>query len=697
MKIIQINPGLLPIPPNGWGAVEKIIWETHQAYLSLGYESEIKYLDEISPNEEDIIHIHVANLANLAHERGIKYYFTMHDHHAFLYGKESQVYKENLQAIKNAQKAFVPAVYLIEYFDNIPEYFSHGVNMQYFQYKKRDIEDSILCVANNGYIFDQTVDRKGFRRAVEAAKSLNLPITICGPENNKNFFDKNKDLLEYKKLTVLYNLNEEELLKQYYNHTIFLHLSELEAGQPNLTLLEAKSTGMHVIGTFENSNNYFKNFMILTDRNNIEHIIFSIKTCLNSEAGRLSHTYNWLEKSQEMINNYLYEKNDFRNQLDSIYNFSKKLNFPSAKKKLNINYNFINGAFLEIKGGSSDIDYKIQFINKTTNNIEYEDTIKTNHWVKAAKQYYVNWRIKISYKEEELIIDMDLKDKRVYIALDSKAVGDTLSWFPYVKEFQKKHNCKIICSTFHNNLFKKQYENEDFQFIEPGEKVDNIYAQYTIGWFYNNGKINLLKNPKEVKNQPLTKTSSDILGLYPYIELKPLLNLKYPPKEKLICIAIHGSAQAKYWNNPTGWQELVDELKSKGYRIVLISKEEDGYMGNKHPTGIEQISGNLQDTIDLLERAYMFIGISSGLSWLSWAVGTMTVLISGFSEAYTEGTFNTIRITAPPYKCSGCFNTDPLDAGDWNWCPRYKGTDKQFECSKLITSKMVLDKINPYL
>ena len=30
MKIIQVNLGLLPIPPNGWGAVEKIIWDYYQ-------------------------------------------------------------------------------------------------------------------------------------------------------------------------------------------------------------------------------------------------------------------------------------------------------------------------------------------------------------------------------------------------------------------------------------------------------------------------------------------------------------------------------------------------------------------------------------------------------------------------------------------------------------------------------------------
>jgi len=34
-----------------------------------------------------------------------------------------------------------------------------------------------------------------------------------------------------------------------------------------------------------------------------------------------------------------------------------------------------------------------------------------------------------------------------------------------------------------------------------------------------------------------------------------------------------------------------------------------------------------------------------------------------------------------------------LDPSDWNWCPDYKGTERQFECSKMITSNMVIEKI----
>ena len=63
-----------------------------------------------------------------------------------------------------------------------------------------------------------------------------------------------------------------------------------------------------------------------------------------------------------------------------------------------------------------------------------------------------------------------------------------------------------------------------------------------------------------------------------YKEIKPKLeDRKVKKDDKLITIAIHGTAQPKYWNNPTGWQDVVDYLKSKGYDVVLYSRENDGY------------------------------------------------------------------------------------------------------------------------
>ena len=83
MKVAQVTPGLIPIPPNGWGAVEKIIWEYKQNLDRMGIQTDIKYLNEVIPNEYDIVHIHMNTksgvIAWAAKKSGIKH-IIIHSH-----------------------------------------------------------------------------------------------------------------------------------------------------------------------------------------------------------------------------------------------------------------------------------------------------------------------------------------------------------------------------------------------------------------------------------------------------------------------------------------------------------------------------------------------------------------------------------------------------------------------------------------
>lgn len=357
-----------------------------------------------------------------------------------------------------------------------------------------------------------------------------------------------------------------------------------------------------------------------------------------------------------------------------------------------IHVSYILGPKVEIKG-DSDNEYRVEFIDKKNNFIVYQSVIKPNHWTRASIQYFTDWRIRV-WKGEELFYEEDYnpRDKRIYISMGSSALGDTLAWISYVEEFRKKYNCEVILSTFHNNLFEGQYPN--IEFIKPGTVVHNLYAQYSIGLYYNDDdSFNHFKNPRDPKSVPMQQIATDILGL-DYEEIRPNVVVpKVVKDDKLVTIAIHGTSQAKYWNNPTGWQEVVDVLRTNGYTVKLLSKEGNGYMGNKHPNGIvKHPEGSLEDVIEEMAKSKFFIGIGSGLSWLSWATGTPTVLISGFSEPWTEMK-DCVRISAPLDKCSGCFNRNRLDAGDWNWCPEHKGTDRQFECTKSITGQEVIERI----
>ena len=355
-----------------------------------------------------------------------------------------------------------------------------------------------------------------------------------------------------------------------------------------------------------------------------------------------------------------------------------------------IKQHFVVNPFFEILG-QGDREFNIKLFDEKS--LVYENNIKINSWVKLNREYYTKWKTEVR-ENNNLIYEnvLDLEDKRVYISFGSKSLGDTLAWIPYCEEFRLKHNCKLIVSTFMNYLFKTQYP--EIEFVEPGEVVLNIHAQYRLGWFYNkDGELNSNIHKTDIKTQPLQKTATDILGL-DYKEIRPNLNLPNVEKKKKVGIGFHSTAQAKYWNNKSGWQEVVDYLNNLGYECMIYSKEGDGYMNNFYPKGVSVFKGgNLQEVINDLSTCEFFIGLGSGLSWLAWACKLPVVLISGFSEKWAETKLETYRVINENV-CHGCFNWDRLDAGDWNWCPLHKGTDRQFECSKQITSEMVIKEIN---
>lgn len=310
MKICQINPGCgIPIPPPSWGAIEKIVWDFTCNLKELGHQVDIKWANEINKGDYDIVMVHVANLALELADRGIPYIFQHHDHHAFHYGKDSEVFKKNKEAMEKSLCSLVPARYLVDYFEcNKLEYFSHGVDTNTF-YPNIDypINHNLLMLANNGLGGYGDHDRKGFELGIKLAMSYNLPITIAGPENNKNWINANPWVKGYHKLTTIYDLPNTQLRQLYTSHTIFLHPSELEAGHPNLTILEAAACGLPVLGWIEEKT--FFGGMWRTPRI-LPGMISGMEDILNKydsyRQHALSHaqSLSWLNRTKELIKIY---------------------------------------------------------------------------------------------------------------------------------------------------------------------------------------------------------------------------------------------------------------------------------------------------------------------------------------------------------------------------------------------------------
>jgi autotransporter strand-loop-strand O-heptosyltransferase len=120
-------------------------------------------------------------------------------------------------------------------------------------------------------------------------------------------------------------------------------------------------------------------------------------------------------------------------------------------------------------------------------------------------------------------------------------------------------------------------------------------------------------------------------------------------------------------------------------------------MGNINPKGVvNQPPSNTREILKTIQESKLFIGISSGLSWLAWGADIPVVIISGFTDKHLEPMDSVTRIINKEV-CNSCWHTHEFDPGDWNWCPVHKNTDKQFECSKEITSETVIQHIEKFL
>ena len=366
-----------------------------------------------------------------------------------------------------------------------------------------------------------------------------------------------------------------------------------------------------------------------------------------------------------------------------------------------IKYDFNSGCRIEVPKLDEGRSWRIRIRDKVTHNVIFETTIEGGR-VETVKKYYVPFEIEC-WQGEDLVFShtMSLQDQKVQVQVPVGTLGDSLAWFSYIDLFQREHGCKLCClmSKVMIDLLAPCYPNISFVAMdEPGDQ-SVYYASYRLGLFFNDWECTY--QPVDFRYVGLHKTAAHILGVEP-IETPPALAIKDAKRvidEPYVCIAVQSSTQCKYWNNPSGWLEIVRYLKEQGYRVLCIDRDRSwgqGMTWTHIPHGAEDFTGNLPlaERAALLSHAEFFVGLSSGLAWLAWAAGTPVVMISGFTHPNNE--FHTPYRVFNHHTCNSCWN-DPkhiFDHYDFFWCPRHKGTDRQFECTRLITVDQVKDTID---
>jgi len=341
--------------------------------------------------------------------------------------------------------------------------------------------------------------------------------------------------------------------------------------------------------------------------------------------------------------------------------------------------------------------WRVRLTDLETGNVLFETSGDfRSGMVRSAKRYFVRFRVE-AWNGDALVLthDYDARGRDALIQFYPHTIGDGIGWFPNAVRFQERHGCKLTCAMGEHliPLFRAAYPHITFV---PHDAVDTggFYASYIVGVFFEDPDWVL--QPCDARFVGLHRTAAYILGLPPD-EAPPRILLEddsRPIAEPYVAIATQSTGQSKYWNNPTGWGEIVGYLKEHGYRVICIDQRPvhgHGLVWNHIPHEAEDETGDrpLQERARWLRHADFFIGLSSGLSWLAWAVGTRVVLISGFTHPRNE--FATPYRVINFHTCNSCWN-DPLlphVAGDFLRCPRHKDTPRQFECTRLITAEQV--------
>ena len=296
MKIAIVGPGIMPIPPTGWGAVEILIWDQKLALEELGHEvrivntaSGIEILKEINEFRPDFVHVQYDDFVELCPY--IQYPNAITSHFGYLEQPNRWDYYGPRVASKFAQikpnifclSPGIKDVYEKEMGIPSDQLFvtPNGVNVDKFKFKKLPLTEDMTKS-----IYLAKIDYRKRQHMFQSIKSL----YYAGNNADPRFDTSNNYLGEWSKET-LYND-----LTRYGNLVL---LSDGEAHP--LVCLEAFAAGLGVvISQWAAANlDVEKDFITVIPEDKIEDVEFIEGEILRNRYYAVNHREEILEYAKQ--------------------------------------------------------------------------------------------------------------------------------------------------------------------------------------------------------------------------------------------------------------------------------------------------------------------------------------------------------------------------------------------------------------
>ncbi len=366
--------------------------------------------------------------------------------------------------------------------------------------------------------------------------------------------------------------------------------------------------------------------------------------------------------------------------------FESKIYGETDVEGLKLDFNF--GLRLQVPEG----DFRVRVSDFDTGKVCFDGQISGGRLI-SVENYFIRWHIEVFLRGKKIFEHtLDLEGQPVAIISKTPALGDTLAFFPYLREFQKVHRCKLLFCPFDNvrELVAQLYPD-----IELIDAID--FQTYATYYSYMAASVPFFPLvPTDVRQMSMTRVGGMLFGI-DYLPPKAKFRPTEPPvtDEPYVCIGVQAKTVSKSWLWPNGWDIVIEYLRRLGYRVFCIDREDkavDGPYTVSKPAGAEDFTGehSLLERANMLYHAEFFIGLGSGLSWLAYIVDCPVVMICGFSQEWCE--FYTPYRVANRKVCNGCFNDIRVFYPN-NPCPYQKGTARELECQKEISPRMVINAI----
>ena len=389
-----------------------------------------------------------------------------------------------------------------------------------------------------------------------------------------------------------------------------------------------------------------------------------------------------------------------------------------------------------------DYEFNVRFIDIETYTNVFETNIKQNQWAQVSMWYFKSYRIEVRFDDRlEWVYETDWNDKKIFIQLETGAIGDLLAFIPYVEEFRKKWNSDM--TIFHGNrgmgFLEDTYPNIKFSDTRKSGTIHkkiiigaNTLGDFDDGFYFKPIEDEIVPNQysKEIwQTIPLQKVASNALGLdykpiRPKIKLHNSIDTRSNFKKDYIVIATQSTCQIKYWNygyevgeefqNGKGWREVINWIMDNtDYSVVVINQYKT--FGNEnvtynrhwfndiHPDRvIIKDQSSLLDRIVDIKNCKWFMGLNSGMSWIAYTLKVPMIVIGALNKqkevfGVEDSLLKYIHISDfNKDACSSCFYEYKLDR-KWEFCPEHSNTDRMYECTSLITPQMVTEQCEKLL